>query len=163
MAPTPSPQTGSTAGCLAHAERLGLSVQLIEHAPVRSLSEAATARGVEPAEVVKTMVVRRGTDDYLLVLVPGDRVISWPKLRTVLGVSRLSMPDADEARAVTGYARGTITPFGTRTTLPVIGDERMIGRLVTLGAGKPNAAIAVDADAALAALNAVVADITDGA
>ena len=74
------------------------------------------------------MVVRRGDDDYLLVLVPGDRVISWPKMRALLGVNRLSMPDADEARAVTGFERGTITPFGTSTRLPVIADERMRGR-----------------------------------
>ena len=146
---------------LAAADALGVTTRLIEHQPVRSLAEAAEARGVEPADVIKTMVVRRGEGDYVLVLVPGDRVISWPKLRSALGVSRLSMPDADEAREVTGYARGTITPFGTSTTLPVIADERMRGRVVTLGAGEHNRAIAVDADAALAALEAVVADVTE--
>ena len=108
--------------------RCGVTARLIEHGPVRSLAEAATARGVEPADVIKTMVVRRGEGDYVLVLVPGDRVISWPKLRALLGVNRLSMPDADEALAVTGYPRGTITPFGTTTALPVIADERMSGR-----------------------------------
>ena len=45
--------------------------------------------------------------------VPGDRVISWPKLRALLGVSRLSMPDAEVARQATGYERGTITPLGS--------------------------------------------------
>jgi prolyl-tRNA editing enzyme YbaK/EbsC (Cys-tRNA(Pro) deacylase) len=54
----------------------GLSYRLIRHGPVRSLAEAATARGVAPAAVVKTLVVRRGDDDYLFVLVPGDRTIS---------------------------------------------------------------------------------------
>ena len=65
---------------------------------MRSLAEAAQARGVTPADVVKTLVVRRGDDDFLFVLVPGDRTISWPKLRALLGVSRLSMPDAATAR-----------------------------------------------------------------
>ena len=59
------------------------------------------------------MVVRRGAGDHLFVLVPGDREISWPKLRALLGVNRISMPDADAAREVTGYERGTITPFGS--------------------------------------------------
>ena len=40
-------------------------------------------------------------------------LISWPKLRGHLGVKRLSLPDADEALAVTGYVRYTITPFGS--------------------------------------------------
>jgi prolyl-tRNA editing enzyme YbaK/EbsC (Cys-tRNA(Pro) deacylase) len=140
---------------------MGLAHRVIRHGSVRSLAEAAVARGVEPADVVKTMVVRRGDGDFVFVLVPGNRVISWPKLRAVLGVSRLSMPDADEALAVTGYPRGTITPFGAKASLPVIADERLRGRAITLGAGVNNTAIGVDADAALAALAARVADVTD--
>ena len=159
MAATQSPKERVAASAAA----LGVTVRLIEHGPVRSLTEAATARSVEPADVIKTMVVRRGEGDYVLVLVPGDRVISWPKLRALLGVNRLSMPDADEALAVTGYPRGTITPFGTTAPLDVIADERLSGREVTLGAGEHNTAIAVDADAALEALDAMVADITDAA
>ena len=111
----------------------GLSYRLISHGPVRSLAEAAQARGVTPADVVKTLVVRRGDDDFLFVLVPGDRTISWPKLRALLGVSRLSMPDATVAREVTGYERGTITPFGSLRRWPVIADERLTGREITLG------------------------------
>ena len=65
-----------------------------------------------PKQVVKTLVVRRGEDDYLFILVRGDRQISWPKLRALLGVTRLSMPNAETARDATGYERGTITPFG---------------------------------------------------
>jgi Cys-tRNA(Pro) deacylase len=150
----------ATAATLA-VDELGLPHRVIEHAPVKSLQEAAVARGVEPADVVKTLVVRRAEDDYLFVLVPGDRAISWPKLRSVLGVSRMSMPEASEAKAVTGYARGTITPFGSRTTLPVVADERLRGRQITLGAGEHNIAIAIGADIALAALDADVADVTD--
>jgi Cys-tRNA(Pro)/Cys-tRNA(Cys) deacylase len=139
----------------------GLSYRLISHGPVRSLAEAAQARGVTPADVVKTLVVRRGDDDFLFVLVPGDRTISWPKLRALLGVSRLSMPDATVAREVTGYERGTITPFGSLRRWPVIADERMTGREITLGAGQHGLAAALDADDAIQALDATVADISD--
>lgn len=80
-----------------------------------------TADG-EARDIVKTLVVRRAEDDHLFVLVPGDREISWPKLRALLGVSRLSMPDAATAKAATGYERGTITPFGSTTAWPVVAD-----------------------------------------
>jgi Cys-tRNA(Pro) deacylase len=140
---------------------MGLTHRVIRHGSVRSLAEAAVARGVDPADVVKTMVVRRGEGDFIFCLVPGDRVISWPKLRELLGVNRLSMPDAEEALAVTGYPRGTITPFGAKTALPVVADEQLVGRAITLGAGVNNTAIAVDADEALAALDAQVADVTN--
>src|SRR3954466_7196675 len=124
----------------------GIPHRVVRHGPVRSLAEAAEARGVEPRDVVKTLVVRRGDDDYLFVLVPGDRVISWPKLRALLGVSRLSMPDAATAKDVTGYERGTITPFGSARPWPVVADERMRGRRVSLGAGEHGVALEVAAD-----------------
>ena len=146
---------------LAAAEAVGLAYRVIRHDPVRSLAEAAQARGVAPADVVKTLVVRRGENDFLLVLVPGDRVISWPKLRALLGVSRLSMPDAEAARQATGYERGTITPLGSIRRWPVIADERIRGREITLGAGEHGFALAVDADEILQALDASVADISD--
>ncbi|MDG4759874.1 MULTISPECIES: YbaK/EbsC family protein [unclassified Micromonospora] len=139
----------------------GLPYRLVSHGAVGSLAEAAAVRGVAVADVVKTIVVRRGEDDHLFVLTPGDRVISWPKLRALLGVHRLSMPDAAGALAATGYERGTITPFGASTAWPVIADERIRGRQITLGAGERGLAVAIDADAAITALDATVADVTD--
>jgi Cys-tRNA(Pro) deacylase len=146
---------------LAAVEAAGLAHRVIRHGPVRSLAEAAAARGVQPAAVVKTIVVRRGDDDFLFVLVPGDRTISWPKLRSLLGVSRMSMPDAATALEVTGYERGTITPFGSTRAWPVVADERLLGHEVTLGGGAHGVAVAVDGAAAVAALAATVADVTD--
>jgi Cys-tRNA(Pro)/Cys-tRNA(Cys) deacylase len=142
-------------------DRAAVPYRVIRHGRVGSLAEAAAARGVEPAAVVKTLVVRRGAGDFLFVLVPGDRVISWPKLRTLLGVSRLSMPDAATAFDATGYERGTITPFGSLVPWPVIADERLAGREITLGAGEHGVAVAVDADTAVRALGATVADVSD--
>ncbi|WP_338749635.1 aminoacyl-tRNA deacylase [Janibacter alittae] len=141
----------------------GIEHTITRHGKVGSLEEAAAARGVEPADIIKTLVVRRGEDDHLFVLVPGDRAISWPKLRTLLGVNRISLPDKDVAREVTGYERGTITPFGSLTTLPVIADETMVGRTVSIGAGAHGVAATLDADAAIAHLGAQVADVTDPA
>jgi Cys-tRNA(Pro) deacylase len=138
-----------------------VAYRVIRHGPVRSLPEAAAARGVEVADVVKTMVVRRGEGDFVFALIPGDRVLAWPKLRALLGVARLSMPDPDTAQQATGYPRGTITPFGSTTAWPVVADERIRGRQITLGAGEHGVAVAVDADEALRALDATVADITD--
>jgi Cys-tRNA(Pro) deacylase len=146
---------------LAALDAAGLPYRVVEHGPVRSLAEAAVARGVEPADVIKTLVVRRGDDDYLFVLVPGDRTISWPKLRALLGVSRMSMPDAAAAKAATGYERGTITPFGSTTSWPVIADERISGREVSLGAGDHGVAVLVAADEAVTVLGATVADVTE--
>ena len=141
----------------------GLTYTLTRHGPVGSLEEAAAARGIEPRDIVKTLVVRRGDGDFLFVLVPGDRSISWPKLRALLGVARLSMPDAATALAVTGYERGAITPFGSTVAWPVIADAGMVGRSVSIGAGAHGVAALVDGDAVIAALAAQAADVTEPA
>jgi len=44
---------------LEAAGAAGLSYRVIRHSPVRSLAQAAEARGVAPADVVKSLVVRR--------------------------------------------------------------------------------------------------------
>jgi Cys-tRNA(Pro)/Cys-tRNA(Cys) deacylase len=152
-----------TTPAIRAAAAAGLAHRVFRHGPVASLAEAARLRGVTPADVVKTLVVRRADDDYLFVLVPGDRTISWPKLRALLGVSRLSMPDASIAREVTGYERGTITPLGARTAWPVIADQRIAGRQITVGAGQHGVAIGAAADDLIAVLHAIVADVTDPA
>ena len=140
------------------------------HGPVNSLEEAAAIRGVAPRQVLKTIVVRRGDDDYVLVLVPGDRQISWPKLRALLGVSRLSMPDATVARDATGYERGTITPFGARGSRagapwPVVADALITERheTVSIGGGAHGVSATLLPADLIAATNAQVADVTEPA
>ncbi|MGO1174223.1 MAG: aminoacyl-tRNA deacylase [Actinomycetaceae bacterium] len=139
----------------------GIDHEVTRHGRVRSLEEAAAARGVEPRDLVKTMVVRLDDAHYVFALVPGDRQISWPKLRALLGVSRLSMPDADRAREVTGYERGTITPFGATTPWPVIADASVAGRTVSIGGGAHGVGITLAADDLVAAVGARTADISE--
>lgn len=138
----------------------GLDFTVTRHGPARSLTEAAALRGIAPRDLVKTMIIRVSADDHRIVLVPGDAEIAWPKVRSLLGVNRVSMPDADIARAVTGYPRGTITPFGTRTPLPVLADASITGT-ISLGAGAHGVQMSVSAGPALAALGAQVADLVD--
>ncbi len=156
----PTPEDGE-ARAVAALTAMRLRFTLTRHGAVRSLAEAAEARGMAPKQIVKTLVVRRGEGDFVFVLVPGGRTISWPKLRAVLDVSRLSMPDADVAFEVTGYRRGTITPFGSTTAWPVVADARVPGQQVSIGAGAPGVAATLDGTAMVLRLAATVADVTD--
>jgi Cys-tRNA(Pro)/Cys-tRNA(Cys) deacylase len=103
-------------------EGSNLAFEVVRTERARSAEESARLQGIELGQLLRTIVIRRGADDYVFVLVPGGRQIDWPKLRAHLGVSRLSLPDADEAKTATGYDRGTITPFGSSNAWPVIAD-----------------------------------------
>jgi Cys-tRNA(Pro)/Cys-tRNA(Cys) deacylase len=114
----------------------GLEHRVVRTQPAQSPDESAELQGIPLGALLRTIVVRRGEDDYLFVLVPGGRRFDWPKLRAHLGVKRLSLPDADEARQVTGYERGAITPFGAERALPVIVDASALEHeTVAIGGG----------------------------
>ncbi|WP_345751698.1 aminoacyl-tRNA deacylase [Microbacterium rhizophilus] len=145
----------------AAAER-GLAIEVQASPRASSLEEAAALRGITPADIVKTLVVKgRGDDAYLFALIPGDRSISWPKLRALLGANRLRLPEPELALQATGYERGTITPLGSSTDWPVYADERIVGRRVSMGAGAHGWTLYVDADALIEAYAATVADLSD--
>jgi Cys-tRNA(Pro)/Cys-tRNA(Cys) deacylase len=127
----------------------------------RSVQESAARQGIEVASLIKTIVVRRGEDDYVFVLVPGDRAIDWSSLRSHLGVRRLSLPDADEAQAATGYERGTITPFGATRAWPVIADGSIDpDGEVSIGGGAHGVAVRMAAADVLRVLGAERAAVT---
>ncbi|WP_245958513.1 aminoacyl-tRNA deacylase [Microbacterium bovistercoris] len=139
----------------------GLEIEIRERPAANSLQEAADILGIPASGIVKTLVVKRSDDTYLFALVPGGRSISWPKLRAVVGVNKLRLPEAELALAATGYERGTITPVGSTTDWPVYADETIVGQRVAMGAGAHGYSLFVDADALIAAYGATVADISE--
>ncbi len=118
-------------------------------------------QGIPLGALLRTIVVRRGEDDYLFVLVPAGRRFDWPKLRAHLGVSRMSLPDADEAQRVTGYVRYTITPFGSSRAWPVLADAAILEQpVVAIGGGARGVNLHMAPDDLVRALDAAVVDVS---
>jgi Cys-tRNA(Pro) deacylase len=139
----------------------GVPHRVVRTESARTAEEAAEFQGIPLAALIRTIVVRRGEDDYLFVLVPAGRRFDWPKLRAHLGVSRMSLPDADEARDVTGYERYTITPFGATRAWPVIADASVEGRdVVSIGGGARGINLHLSAADLFAATGADVVDVS---
>lgn len=138
-----------------------ISVEFVERPAAGSLEEAAALLGLSAAGIVKTLVVKRHDGSYLFALIPGDRQISWGKLRGVVGVNKLRLPEAHLALEATGYERGTITPLGSSTAWPVFADSRIVGQRIAMGAGEHGMSAFVAADELIAGFDATVADISD--
>ena len=84
---------------------------------------AAAALGLPEHEVVKTLVME-GSDDSgkktrLLVLMHADREVSTKQLARLLGVKRVAPVSRADVGKFTGYVPGGVSPFGTRSALPV--------------------------------------------
>jgi len=139
----------------------GVPHRVVTTEPAGSAEESARLQGIPLGALLRTIVVRRGEDDYLFVLVPAGRRFDWPKVRAHLGVSRLSLPDADEAQAVTGYVRYTITPFGSTRPWPVIVDASVMAEpVVAIGGGARGVNLHLAPADLVAALDAEVVDVT---
>jgi Cys-tRNA(Pro) deacylase len=157
MSDRDNPETAATRWLTEHA----VKHRVVVTEPASSAEESAQLQGIELRQLLRTIVVRRGEDDYLFVLVPGGRRFDWPKLRAHLGVKRMSLPDADEARAATGYERGTITPFGSTRSWPVIADTSIEALdIVAIGGGKRGVNIHMSPTDLVAATGAQIVDVT---
>jgi Cys-tRNA(Pro) deacylase len=152
--PNPTPATAAIAAA-------GTPHRVVRTDRASSAEESARFQGIETHQLLRTIVVRRGDDDYVFVLVPAGRRFDWPKLRELLGVRRMSLPDAEEARAATGYERYTITPFGSSRAWPVIADAAISGEpVVSIGGGGFGINIHLAPADLIAALDATVADVS---
>ena len=139
----------------------GVDYRLVDYEPGRDIETAAERRGIAVERILKTMVVRVGEGRYVLVMVPGDRLIDWKALRSLLGERRLSLADADEAYAATGYRRGTITPLGAAGDWPLVIEATVEGTgEVSIGSGTDGVAIHLDVDDLIAMTDARVAPVS---
>ena len=143
------------------AVEAGLDIRVVRTERPNSVEESAALQRIEVGELLRTIVIRRAADDFLFVLVPGGSHIDWPKLRDHLGVKQLSLLDEAEARAATGYERGTITPFGSERPWPVIADASVtrLGR-VAIGGGAQGVNLHMRAADLVTHLDADVGDVT---
>jgi Cys-tRNA(Pro)/Cys-tRNA(Cys) deacylase len=157
----PDRQPADDTPALAAVRQLGIAHRVVRTEPAGSAEESASMQGIPLEALLRTIVVRRGEDDYLFVLVPAGRRFDWPKLRGHLGVSRLSLPDADEAQRVTGYVRYTITPFGSTRGWPVIADAALLGQpVVAIGGGARGVNLHLAPPDLISVLGAEVVDVS---
>jgi Cys-tRNA(Pro)/Cys-tRNA(Cys) deacylase len=155
--PTTPPSTPATEAIAA----AGIPHQIVRTERASSAEESASFQGIETRQLLRTIVVRRGDDDYLFVLVPAGRRFDWPKLRELLGVRRMTLPDAAEAHQATGYERYTITPFGSSRAWPVVADAAIVEeRVVSIGGGGFGINLHLAPADLIAGLHATVADVS---
>lgn len=82
-------------------------------------AEAARQLGVGEHAVVKTLVFGETPRHPVLMLMHGDAEVSAKALARALGVRSMAPCTEAVAEKVTGYQVGGISPFGTRSPLPV--------------------------------------------
>ena len=140
------------------AKQLGLNIDMVVYEqPTRSAEEAAAACGCEVGRIVKSLIFRgaKSGKPYLL-LVSGSNRVDEKGLKAALGEA-LRRPDAQDVRALTGFAIGGIPPFGHAEPLETIIDPDLLAHATVWAAGgTPNTVFAIAPEALRQATNARV-------
>ncbi len=87
--------------------------------------EAAEILNLNPARVFKTLLVslEGGKTDYAVGLLPVIEQLRLKYLAKKLAAKRAAMANPTDARKVTGYVLGGISPFGQKKNWPTVLDE----------------------------------------
>ncbi|OGN94349.1 MAG: hypothetical protein A2Y88_01105 [Chloroflexi bacterium RBG_13_48_10] len=118
-------------------DECGVSYRFFRHSGVvHSLEQAARERGQRPEQIVRSIVFRLSHDRFVMVLVAGEKQVSWQALRHHLGTSRISMATETEVMQVTGYGLGAVSPFGTKQALRILVDQGVfLENEISIGSG----------------------------
>jgi Cys-tRNA(Pro)/Cys-tRNA(Cys) deacylase len=143
-------------------DKLGIAYDqhLYEHL-VKGAAFAASALGIEPARLAKTLVV--AVDGApVFVLVPGDRELHLKSLARLAAGRSAALVETRDAERLTGYRVGGISPFGARRALPVYAERTYLEHArVALNGGARGLIIELDRDDLMRALAPTIGDLTE--
>ncbi len=155
----------STAALLAYLERHGCHATL--HAPgvpMPTVPLAASAIGVEPEQILKSLLFVSETGSVVLAIASGTGKVNRGRLAALLGARKLSLADAATVQRATGFPVGGVAPVGHVERVPVVIDQRVMHLAVAYGGGGAEDVLLELAPGEIQRLTgATVADIADPA
>ncbi|MBT3240178.1 MAG: YbaK/EbsC family protein [Chloroflexi bacterium] len=135
---------------------------LILDSPTPTVETAAKALGIEPDQIVKSILFMIN-EEPVLALGCGLDLIDRRLVGKYFEVGRkkVKMADADGVLKYGGYPIGTVPPIGHRQLIPTLMDEKILRHeVVYVGGGAHNAMLRMKAKDVLQFSNAVVLDLS---
>jgi len=118
--------------------------------------QAAAALGVDPARLLKTLMVEVDGKPAC-VAIPSNRSLSMKRVAAAFGAKSAAMMPPDKAERLTGFRTGGISPFGQKRRVPTAFEASALGGEIYLNGGKRGLILGLDSAAALAAAGAISA------
>jgi Ala-tRNA(Pro) deacylase len=145
-----------------HLEEQGIEYELVEHDRAYTAAAEARAAGEEPANAVKSVLLR-GLDGYELVVLQASDRVDLGKVREQLSDSRSELRLASEEELDADFAQfelGALPPLGEMLPAPEIVDRRVLDHdRVLCNAGDHTHSVLIDPKEIVRASQAQIADV----
>ena len=104
--------------------------------PVRNLEELLSSRGLEPQSVVRSVLFKTASDQFVLLAVAGGGRADWGVLRKHLDERKCRMADFSEVAEATGYVIGAVPPIALPDNIRILVDNSVKDyETVVIGSG----------------------------
>ncbi len=114
--------------------------------PIRNLEEWLISEGRDPHSVVRSLLFKTGSDQFVLLAVAGGGRADWGALRKQLGEKKLRMAEFAEVSEATGYVVGAVPPVALPDAIQVLVDQSITNfDEVIIGSGVLGYALALQA------------------
>ena len=94
-----------------------------EKKPVRNLEELLLKQDVEPKSVVRSVLFKTASGNYVMLAVAGGGRADWGKLRAHLNERKCRMAEFDEVPEATGYVVGAVPPIALPEDIRILVDN----------------------------------------
>ena len=127
----------------------------------RTAKEASSSLRCETGSIVKTLLIK--VDKlFLICLIAGDRRCSLNKLKKILEKKDVSMANADEVKANTGFSIGGVAPIAHIKKLDIFIDKSLSRYANVFGAaGHPNCVFKIHYSQLIKITNGTEKDISE--
>jgi Cys-tRNA(Pro)/Cys-tRNA(Cys) deacylase len=99
--------------------------------------EAATALGISPTRVYKTLVVASPDRQLAVAVLPVSSQLSLKKMAAAIGAKKVTMAAPAKVQNSTGYVLGGVSPIGQQKSLTTVLDECVLDEeTIFVSAGK---------------------------
>ena len=96
-----------------------------EHEPVFTSEEAAAVRGVSMSHAAKSLLFKTKEDDFVLVVLPGDKRADSRKLKDYLHTKSIRFVTPEEVIEQMGCQTGACYPLGVVASLRTLVDRSL--------------------------------------
>lgn len=155
----------ATEALLAYLARHGCQASLVTPGvPMPTVPLAAAAIGVEPEQILKSLLFTSVDGTVVLAIAAGTGKINRSRLATLVGAKKLTLADPETVLRLTGFPVGGVSPVGHSEPVPVVIDQRVMGLEVAFGGGGAEDVLLRITPSEIQRLTgAMVADIADPA